>query len=185
MKTDMRVAVSKRMLREGLLRCLEAKPISKITVSELCIESGINRATFYNHYDAPIMILKEMAHEYFEQLSGIYETNVRKQEKNDSAAIEACLEYISERKTEIKVLFSEHAEHYLAGVCMEIINEIVKKDATLTSSTELYDEYLLRTATSASAVFGFIQIWLTMGIDKTPKELVGILKNVVNGNMFR
>ena len=46
MKENQRIAVTKRMLQEGLLRLLRTQPIDKIKVTELCEESGINRATF-------------------------------------------------------------------------------------------------------------------------------------------
>lgn len=39
-KENQRVIISKRMLKEGLLRLLEKKNIDKINVSELCQESG-------------------------------------------------------------------------------------------------------------------------------------------------
>ncbi len=180
MKTDMRVAVTKRMLREGLLRCMETQPISRITVSDLCRESGINRATFYNHYDSPLMILREIAFEYAEQLVVIYHAHTSRHDGIDDTALEACFEYIAASKAAVKVLFSENAENYLAGFCMEIINE----KAAEKSPAEYSDEQLLCTATTASAVYGFILVWITTEIDKSPKELVRILKKVVRGNVF-
>ena len=60
MKDDQRVALTKRLLQEGLFRLLERKDIDSIHVSELCAESGINRATFYRHYSEPRDILKNM-----------------------------------------------------------------------------------------------------------------------------
>ncbi len=184
MSKDMRITVTKRMMRDGMMRCLEEKPISKITVSDLCRVSGVNRATFYNHYDTPAMILKEIAYEYAEQLSTIYNRHRNPRNKDDSAALEACLTYLSERRTELKVLFSGHAEPYLTGVVMEIINEKVSQNAAATGDYDRHDEYLLRAAASAAAAYGFIQIWLTMEIEKTPKELAGILKKVIQGDVF-
>jgi len=101
------------MLREGMLRCLEAKPLSKITVSDLCRESGINRATFYNHYSAPVEILKELGREYGSQLMTIYASGYDRDGGDDRRALEAGLTYLAERKQELKVLFSEHAENFL------------------------------------------------------------------------
>ncbi len=180
----MRVVVTERMLREGMLRCLRAKTLSSITVSELCRESGINRATFYNHYDAPVMILKEIAYEFAEQLESIYKSNHKPRDKNDNAAVEACLSYVETRKSELNVLFSNHAENYLSSVAMEIINNKVAQNASLTDSYDTNEEYLLCAATAAAAAYGFIHIWLTKNIEKTPRELVSILKKVVQGNVF-
>ena len=58
MKDDQRIALTKRLLREGLLRLLSKTDLNKISVTQLCIESGINRATFYRHYEEPRDILK-------------------------------------------------------------------------------------------------------------------------------
>ncbi len=178
MKKDMRVAVTKRMLREGMFRCLETRPLSKITVSDLCRESGINRATFYNHYEMPSMILREIAYEYDRQFYDIYEKSRKKGRNDDSAALEGCFAFISERKEELKLLFSEHAEHYLNGICMEIINEKVLHTAGVR------DEYLLKAAAAAAAVYGFIQILIKYDIEKKPKELVEIFKSVVTCNVL-
>ena len=50
MKGNQRIALTKRLLQEGLIRLLEKKPLDKNSVTELCGESGINQATFYRHY---------------------------------------------------------------------------------------------------------------------------------------
>lgn len=184
MNKDMRVAVTERMLREGMLRCLEAKPLSKITVSDLCRESGINRSTYYNHYDSPALILKEIAFEHAEKLSSIYGSHCTPRKNDDIAALEACLIYIAERKTELKILFSEHAENYLAGIAMEIINKQLTQNAVLIGDQNQREDYLLRAATAGAAVSGFIQTWLLRDIEKTPSDLVKILKSVVQGNIF-
>lgn len=185
MKTDMRVVVTKRMLRDGLLRCMETTPVSRITVSDLCRESGINRATFYNHYDTPVMILREIARSYADRLSQIYEENLDTQNQNDDAALEACLAYISEHKAEIRVLFSPNTEQFLAGFYMDILNEMVLKQELYDKNPAVsHEEQLLYAATTASAIYGFIQIWITMNIDKTPAELVKILKKVLRNNVF-
>ncbi len=184
MNKDMRFAVTERMLREGMLRCLEAKPLSKITVSDLCRESGINRSTYYNHYDSPALILKEISFEHAEKLSSIYESRCTPRKNDDRAALEACLIYIAERKAELKILFSENAENYLAGIAMEIINKKLAQNAVLIGDQNQCEDYLLRAATAGSAVFGFIQTWLLRDIEKTPSDLVKILKSVVQGNIF-
>ncbi len=185
MKTDMRVAVTNRMLREGMIRCMAAKPLSKITVSDLCRESGINRTTFYNHYETPPAILRDISIEYADKLLEIYHSFTKKRkDDNDDEALEACLAYLSERKAEIKVLFSPNAENYLAGACMEIIDEKVAERAVSANTKGNGEEDLLRLAAAAAAVYGFIQIWILMDIDRTPKELVTILKKSVRGRVF-
>ena len=40
LKNDLRVMLTRRMLKEGLLAVMARKPLSKITVSELCAAVG-------------------------------------------------------------------------------------------------------------------------------------------------
>lgn len=71
-KTDHRVRVTKRLLRDALTVLLTEKPIDSITVKELCVRAGINRGTFYAHYADVYDLLKsiqeEMEAAYFEAL---------------------------------------------------------------------------------------------------------------------
>lgn len=113
----------------------------------------------------------------------IYADNYTNRDEGDDAALEKCLEYIAERKAEIKLLFSGNAEQYLAGFCLGIVNKKLEEKIA-DSTAEDHEESLLCAATSAAAVYGFIQIWITTNIDKSPKELVRILKKVVRSDIF-
>ncbi len=130
-------------------------------------------------------ILKELGREYGSQLMTIYASGYDRDGGDDRRALEAGLTYLAERKQELKVLFSEHVENFLAGVAMEIINERASENARTTDLDDRRDEYLLCAATSASAAFGFIQTWMTMGIERTPAELAGILKVNCAGQCVR
>ena len=49
--TDARARKSRSAIAEALVRLLESKPFSQITVSELAAEAGVSRSTFYAHYE--------------------------------------------------------------------------------------------------------------------------------------
>ena len=57
---NQRVMLTKRLLKEALLRLLADASIQKISVTQLCQEAGINRATFYRHYGSQYDVLSEM-----------------------------------------------------------------------------------------------------------------------------
>lgn len=50
-KQDRRIDRTKIFLKDALLKLMSEKPISKISITELCTEANINRGTFYAHYD--------------------------------------------------------------------------------------------------------------------------------------
>lgn len=70
MKTDARVRYTRMRIREAFLACLAEKPVSKITVKELCDMAEINRATFYKHYADPFDLLDKLEGEALSSANG-------------------------------------------------------------------------------------------------------------------
>ncbi len=70
-KENQRIALTKKLLQEGLLRLLDQKTLDRISVTELCRESGINRATFYNHYNSPLDLLNSIEDKIAQELKVI------------------------------------------------------------------------------------------------------------------
>ena len=68
MKENQRVAVTKRMLKEGLLCLLRDREMKNIRITELCVESGVNRATFYRHYETVEDVLYELERDIARQM---------------------------------------------------------------------------------------------------------------------
>lgn len=68
---NQRIRLTKRLLHEALVRLLEKSTIQKISVTQLCEEAGINRATFYRHYGSPADVLREME---LDLIDGLQET---------------------------------------------------------------------------------------------------------------
>ena len=175
----MRVILTKRLLREGLLSLLKDKPLSRISITDLCAASGINRATFYNHYDSVPMILRDIVREYAEQIEKIYMSEIRTGH-SDETALEACLAYLQGKKNEISVLFCGNAENYISGFGLEIINDFITRNRNGLrkqigcSDDEIY-LYLIMTASGA---YGLIVTWLTNDMKQTPAEITAIIRRL-------
>ena len=59
-KEDTRVQYTKARFSDALLTLIEQQPIGSVSVRALCDEGGLNRGTFYLHYNEPIDVLWEM-----------------------------------------------------------------------------------------------------------------------------
>ena len=57
---NQRILLTKRLFKEAMLKLLKEKELEKISVTELCREAGLNRATFYRHYEIPRDVLEEL-----------------------------------------------------------------------------------------------------------------------------
>ena len=55
------------LMDEALMRLLEVKDFEYITVKEICAKAGVNRSTFYLHYETIDDLLKETTEYYNEQ----------------------------------------------------------------------------------------------------------------------
>ena len=55
-----RKEMTRMLLKEGLLSCLETNPFESITVTLLCRTSGITRSTFYLHYSNIMEIVDDL-----------------------------------------------------------------------------------------------------------------------------
>ncbi len=185
MKIDTRVILTRRLLKEGLIRCIAEKPISKITVSDLCRQSGINRTTFYNHYESPAMILRDIAWDYAEELRSIYET-AKKENRSGEEAIEACLTYLLERKDEIKIILSGNAENLITGFGLEIVSRRLseEKEHLQDNYDNIHDDLYLFSVIISSAAYGLINVWITQDLDKSPADIVAMLKHYFGENIF-
>ena len=60
MKHEVTSMNTKKTLAEALKRAMKAKPLSKITVSEIINDCGFNRKTFYYHFEDIYALLKWM-----------------------------------------------------------------------------------------------------------------------------
>jgi len=62
---DSRQRYTKTCLADAFLKALESKPVSAITVSEICDKSGISRKTFYKYYLNQFALLQALQDDLF------------------------------------------------------------------------------------------------------------------------
>lgn len=67
MKSDPRVRYTEMIIKKAFLEFLQQKPMSKITVREICEKAEINRSTFYKHYLDCYDLMDKLKEEALEQ----------------------------------------------------------------------------------------------------------------------
>lgn len=96
---NQRIRLTKKLLKDALIKLLHQKSVDSISVTELCRCAEINRVTFYKYYSNPSDVLTEIKDE---MLSGIEEI-VSTYERNSTHLISA-LEFFQEKDDELIVL---------------------------------------------------------------------------------
>ncbi len=167
-RENMRVIVSKRMIREGLLRCLQKKSIEKITITELCREAQVNRTTFYNHYSIPADVLNEISAEIVTQIEKIYQSSSSVRE-----ATMAALAYLKNHKDILKVIFSSN---FTPSGYTAVLNAIVHFwDSRSDLKNDIHlneDEYQLAVTGYGWAGYYIIRQWIMDDIDMSEEQIM-------------
>ena len=63
---------TKKAIQDAFLELLNEKPLGKITVKDISEKCGVNRNTFYYHYQDICMLLEEMCENDFDHIVEMY-----------------------------------------------------------------------------------------------------------------
>ncbi|WP_186564557.1 TetR/AcrR family transcriptional regulator [Lawsonibacter celer] len=70
-RENQRVMLTKRLIRESLIRLMVQESVHKISIRMLCEDAGVNRSTFYKYYGSQYDVLAEVEAEF---IAGIQDT---------------------------------------------------------------------------------------------------------------
>ena len=178
MKENQRVTITKRMLKEGLLRLLEQKPLDKVRVNELCEESGINRATFYRHYQTPQDVLVELELDFVKQVASL--SPKPRTEADARANLERACAYLYDHADVAKILFRCNTDIDMMAVLNEFFQqiwELRKEDPQLGQIDK--DTARIILTLMGGGCYCLLRQWILEDIPKTPAQIAAILCNVI------
>lgn len=169
-KENQRIALTKRMLGEGLLRLLEAKPLDKISVTELCMESGINRATFYRHYETPRDVLLAMQLDLVNDILGFFEN--AQPESVTIEYLESLCTHLYNKSELIKIFIRNNSDEDIFRLLSSIFQRFIQQRQRI-RGFENIDDASLKLISSYMAGGGYFMLrqWLMDDIRKTPAEI--------------
>ncbi len=174
MTENQRVTVTKRMLKEGLMRLLEKNPLDKINITQLCREAGINRTTFYRYYELPSDVLTEMQNEFFEETFDHFQKPLT---ANDIEHFFVCL---SEHAGLVKLFLKYNSDTDWAKIFTKFYNSFPEKQMIKAfrnldeNSSKLLSSYL-----SGGAYF-LARQWIMEDIPMQPKEVTALVLSILD-----
>ena len=152
---------TKRAIREAFLRQLTERPFSQITVKDIVQECGINRNSFYYHYEGLPALLQEIVDEELKRLVTAHPT-IDSMEQG----VDAAVEFIRANKRAVLHIYNSVSrdvfERYLMDSCRYVVTTYT--DTALAGRTidEADKAILIRYHTCAC--FGNIIDWLNCGM---------------------
>lgn len=178
-KENQRVILTKRLLKEGLLRLLEKKDIQKINICELCEVSGINRATFYRHYETPFDLLIDIGKDVFYQMQS--ELQMPSSVQEVESYIEGMCKYLYENADVIRILLRNTSENdalkYVREIYQMLLGEYNKSAGVYELDADTI--WLMSTYLGGGGYF-LLRQWLMEDIQKSPEEMAALTCKLLN-----
>ena len=112
------------------LKLIEQKPADKITVKDIAKESGVNRNTFYYHYQDIDALVDDIAKSQTEMLISRYPAAADSVEAGVDFAVKSALD----KKKVLMYLYQSSSrtifENYLWKICDGFVDNYVKKNTS-------------------------------------------------------
>ena len=159
--------ITKRALASALKELLEHKPLNKITIADITEQCGVNRQTFYYHFQ-----------DIYALLEWIYTTDAQRllEGKRDGDTWQQgflqVLEYIRDNRA---------LEGYLYRVTYQLMRDVVEERAAGTQVPEEDRAFLAHFY--KYAFVGLTVEWMQGGMKEEPARLVSRVNTVMEGNI--
>ncbi len=178
-RENQRIVITKRMLKESMLKILKEKELDTINVTELCREAGVNRATFYRHYEIPRDVLMEIQRDLYRELR--QQVKMPKSTDEIRPVIEKLCYYLDDHLELLRILIRSNSDTDFANFMNDIYLELAKEYSHMDVLKKLSKEDIqLLTLYSAGGSYFVLRSWIMGSIKKSPKEMADYVYGLVD-----
>lgn len=183
-KENQRIILTKRLLYEGLLRLLEKKELHKITITELCAEAGINRATFYKHYSTPKDVLTDKMHQLIEEFLDNNPPSEFQKNHFTKEHLEKVCQYLYDNSAIVKILINNNMDGEISCILKNIPPKISFLRDDLGRDLDKDNLKLLSNFICFGGYY-LIRQWILEDIQKTPEEIASLIFDISTKGWMR
>lgn len=177
MKTDARVRYTRMVIRQSFFQLLKEKPVSKITVREICDRSEINRATFYKHYKDPFDLLEKIEEE---MLAYLQDSLVQKKYRNIKTLYTDILVQIKANHEQYAVIGSSHGDSsFSSRIFMTSYEQTFPLIVGRFSNLDQIQQNMLYYFISQGCS-GAVQYWIENGMQESPEEVAAFIDEAIH-----
>lgn len=173
-KDNRRKQETDKAIVQAFFTVLYAKrTVSKVTVREICEKAGVNRSTFYAHYQDVYDVLEQVEKTMAKGLTQAFLTELDAG-RGISSCFHRLFDFIGKYRDFYAVYLNETNKSGVIGLARELytgrISSGLWKEMGFSSSAELayHEEYAIAGLTA------MVRRWLNTGCKETPEELCDI-----------
>lgn len=170
---------TERAIKETFLNLLNEKPVNKITVKDISQTCGINRNTFYYHYNDIPSLMEEIFTEQAELIVNL----------DENASLYELLIYAAdfaiENKTAVYHIYKsanrEMFETYLERITEKTISNLIERKAREYNTSENNKKAIIHYY--KCLLVGFVIDWLLSGMQYELQDEIKIICDLFDGAM--
>ena len=170
--------LTKKAIRASFTKLLEEMPLSRITVRRIVEDCGINRNSFYYHYDGIPALMEEIARDETDRLIAAYPTVDQLED-----GVKVLFSSLVERRKAIRHIYNsvnrDIYERYLMQVCEYIVTAYLN---TAFAGVDIAEEdRALAVRFFKCELFGLSFDWINNGMKEEAVEQVQRTLQVCRG----
>ncbi len=178
-KLDYRVVLTQKMFKTAFLQLLKEKPIQDITIRELCSVAGVNRGTFYSHYQDIYELLEQIEKEMFDELQ---KTLSDYEEAKENSFYVELFRFFQNNSEMCTILLDKNSDREFVEKLLAYGKQIFLKTNAVDNINprylELFYEYV------ANGCIRVLSSWIKSGMKESVEEIADLMENiVVRGSM--
>ncbi|MBI4857756.1 MAG: TetR/AcrR family transcriptional regulator C-terminal domain-containing protein [Acetobacterium woodii] len=180
------VSITKTAIAKGFKHILENKNFEKITIAEITAQCGLNRQTFYYHFQDKYDLINWIV--YHEAIMVIRKDLTI--ENWDTKVLELLTTMKKDEhfyQTTLKDIDGTEFQNYLFTVTKEIFQEMIERLANDRKMNPEIAPVMTPEKKTFSAEFlsygvvGMIIDWAQSGMKQSPEEITSSIKDIING----
>ena len=170
-KETRRTQMTKRLIKDALIDLLETKPLSKISITEICKLADVNRSTYYNYYYEIAEIVNDIEDEIISKLPSILDAKIDlESNKQFVLGLENFLAYIKENKAFSTLILKNTESNFISKITKYVMHNFFHKEDNAENQITYYG-YIY----SLHGTIGIVIEWIKGKFPISCKELAEIV----------
>ncbi len=183
---DPRVVRTRNLIVEALIELTVQKGFAAVTVHDIVKRAGINRATFYRHYQDKFDLLNRFTEAVYQMPGDAPEPKSEAGEEPDLEkmvpGLARLLEYVRQNAGFFRVMLGQNGDPAFAAKIRRYIQKRIRRSlpAMLLADEKSADLFL---SYISSGSVGVLLWWLEHDTPYTPEHLAAILSQFIAANL--
>ncbi len=173
---------------EAFLKILSEKEFEYITVKEICKEAGVNRTTFYLHYESIVDLLDETLDYIGEKFDAYFKTVKIGVDKINTLPLSELylmtpqyltpwLSFIKDNRRLFKTFVIRHKTLKISTAYENIFKSVIAPILTRFSVKKEDQEYMF--LFYVEGMLGIVKKWISEGCERSIEEIISIINEVI------